>query len=389
MENTHNLKKTLLRVGSYVLVAALASAATLAVFGGESKLEELERVLQANFVGDTDTTVMEDAAASAMVTALGDRWSYYVPASAYESYQEGKTNSYVGIGITVMLREDGNGFDITRVEPGSSAQEAGIQPGDVLVEAQGQSLVGMDINGPAQYIKGEAGSEVTVTVLRGEETLHFTVVRQTINTQVARGEMLDGNIGYVKIANFNDRCAEQTIALTQELVEQGAVALIFDVRDNPGGYRTELVEILDYLLPEGPLFRSVSSSGVESTDRSDAACLELPMSVLVNGDSYSAAEFFAAALSEYDWATVVGTPTCGKGYYQNTFKLSDGSAVGLSVGAYYTPNGVSLAEEGGLIPDVEVAVDEETAARIYADLVKPMDDPQILAAIQALSGTLE
>lgn len=382
MDRSNDMKKILLRAGSYILVAALASVVTLAAFSSESKLEELERLLTQRFVGQTDTVAMEDAAAAAMVASLGDRWSYYIPAAAYESYRENKTNSYVGIGVTVMVREDGSGFDITRVEPGSAAQTAGILPGDILVEAQGVSLAGMDINSPAQYIKGEEGTQVTVSVLRNGEKLTFTMQRRTVNTQVAQGKLLEGNVGYVKIANFNDHCAEQTIALVEELTTQGAEAMLFDVRDNPGGYRTELVQILDYLLPEGPLFRSVDSDGSESVDQSDAACLELPMAVLVNGESYSAAEFFAAALSEYDWASVVGTPTCGKGYYQNTIRLSDGSAVGLSVGAYYTPKGVSLAEAGGLIPDVVEEVDAETAARIYAGLVDPMEDPQILAALE-------
>lgn len=384
MERSNQLKKILLRAGSYVLVAALASVVTLAASGGESKLEELERILENRFVGETDAVAMEDAAAAAMVAALGDRWSYYIPASSYESYNEGKTNSYVGIGITVMVREDGTGFDIVRVEPGSSAQESGIQPGDILIEAQGQSLAGMELDAPAQYIKGEEGTSVTVAVLRDGQRLELTVERRRVQTQVAQGQMLDGDVGYVKIVNFNDHCAEQTLAAVEELTAQGAKALIFDVRDNPGGYRTELVKVLDHLLPEGPLFRSVGTAGEESVDQSDANCLELPMAVLVNGESYSAAEFFAAALSEYDWATVVGTPTCGKGYYQNTIRLSDGSAVGLSVGAYYTPNGVSLAEVGGLTPDVIAEVDEETAALIYAGLVDPMEDPQVLAALEIL-----
>ena len=384
MEKNPNMKKWLLRAASYILVAALASAVTLAIFGGESKLEELERIITDRFVGDVDGVAMEDAAASAMVASLGDRWSYYVPAASYDSFMEGKTNSYVGIGITVMAREDGSGFDIVRVEPGGSAQEAGIQPGDILVEAQGVSLAGLDINSPAQYIKGEEGTQVSVSVLRGEQKLTFTVTRRTIETNVAEGQMLDGNIGYIKIINFNERCSEQTIALVEELTEQGAKALIFDLRDNPGGYRSELVKVLDHLLPEGPLFRSVGTDGREVVDESDEACVELPMAVLVNSESYSASEFFAAAMREYDWATVVGTPTCGKGYYQNTIRLSDGSALGLSVGAYYTPNGVSLAEVGGLIPDITVEVDEETAANIYAGLVDPMDDPQILAALESL-----
>lgn len=385
MEINPNRKKWLQRIASYILVAALSSVATMAIFREESKLEELERLLTTRFVGETDAVVIEDAAAAAMVAALGDRWSYYIPASAYDSYMEGKTNSYVGIGVTVTVREDGTGFDIARVEPGGSALEAGILPGDILIEADGHSLAGLDINAPGSYIKGEEGTTVTVKVLRDGVELTFELVRKTIEAQVASGQMLEGNIGYVKISNFNDRCADEAVAMVEELVHQGAVALIFDVRDNPGGYRSELVKVLDHLLPEGPLFRSVGSDGKEVVDESDENCLKIPMAVLVNSESYSAAEFFAAALSEYDWATVVGTPTCGKGYYQNTIRLSDGSAVGLSVGAYYTPNGVSLAEAGGLIPDITVEVDEETAANIYAGLVDPMDDPQILAAMEIFS----
>lgn len=385
MSGSGKLAKWLLRIVSYVLVAAVASVVTLACFVKQSKLEELENLLQNRFIGQADPVLMEDAASAAMVAALGDRWSYYIPASAYEDYAEGKTNSYVGIGITVVVREDGIGFDITRVEPGGSALEAGILPGDILIEADGHSLADTDINTPGSYIKGEEGTTVIVKVLRDGKELSFELLRKKIEAQVAAGQMLDGNIGYVKISNFNDRCADETVAMVEELVAQGATALIFDVRDNPGGYRTELVKVLDRLLPEGVLFRSVSYNGWEDTDTSDDNCLELPMAVLVNGESYSAAEFFAAALREYDWATIVGTPTCGKGYYQQTFKLSDGSAVGLSVGAYCTPKGVNLAEAGGLIPDVEVAVDEELAANIYAGLVDPMEDPQILAAMEIFS----
>jgi len=145
-----------------------------------------------------------------------------------------------------------------------------------------------------------------------------------------------------------------------------------------------MVEVLDYLLPEGVLYSSVRYDGWEDVEKSDADCIELPMAVLVNGSSYSAAEFFAAALREYDWAVIAGEPTVGKGYFQNTIELNDGSAVGLSVGQYFTPNGVSLAEEGGITPDVTVEVDEQTAAMIYANLLPPAEDPQLQAAIEAM-----
>jgi len=156
------------------------------------------------------------------------------------------------------------------------------------------------------------------------------------------------------------------------------------VRNNPGGYKHELVQLLDYLLPEGVLFRSVSYDGVEEIEESDENCLDIPMAVLVNGTSYSAAEFFAAALEEYDWAVTVGEQTVGKSYYQSTYQFSDGSAVGLSIGKYCTPNGVSLAEVGGLKPNIQVEVNADTAAAIYAGTLEPAEDPQIQAAVEAL-----
>ena len=196
--------------------------------------------------------------------------------------------------------------------------------------------------------------------------------------------MLTDKIGLVTIENFDERCAEESIAAIETLLKNGAEKLIFDVRNNPGGYASELVKLLDYLLPEGDLFRTVRYDGKEHVDTSDADCLELPMAVLVNTSSYSAAEFFAAALREYEAATVVGEQTVGKGYFQSTYQLSDGSAVALSIGKYFTPKGVSLAENG-ITPDVVVTVDEETAQGIYYGTLTPEEDPQIQAAIKALN----
>ena len=377
--------KAVLYTCSYILVAALATMLTLQMTEGESKLEELERVLEEKFVADVDVAYMEDVAAAAMVASLGDQWSYYIPAERFQSYMDRKNNAYVGIGVTVITREDAVGLDVLKVEQESGAEAAGILPGDIIIKAQGQSLANMSVAEAGEYIKGEPEEMVEICVLRDGRELTFSVLRQMLKTQVATGQVLEGNIGYIKIDNFNEHCAEETLALVRQFEEEGVRGLIFDVRNNPGGYRSELVEILDYLLPEGVLFRSISAAGNERVDQSDAQCLELPMVVLVNEESYSAAEFFAAALSEYEWATVVGMPTCGKSYYQNTIKLSDGSAVGLSVGVYYTPNGVNLTEVGGLAPDVTVEVDEEMFMKIYAGLVEPVDDPQVLAAMEIFS----
>lgn len=380
--------KRLLKLMSYVLVAALASAVTLFAVepAGEdySKLAELKALVDEKFIGEIDWKVAEDNAAAGMIAGLGDRWSYYMSAEGYQSYLEQMSNSYVGVGITVTERED-RYLDILQVSENSPAEAAGVEPGGVVIRVGEQDISEIGIDGATTLIKGEEGTEVTLTIRYGEEERSYTMTRAYFEVTVASGQMLTDGIGMVTIENFDGRCAEETIAAIESLLDQGADKLIFDVRNNPGGYKHELCKVLDYLLPEGPLFRSEYYDGTVNVDESDAKCLELPMAVLVNSESISAAEFFAAALDEYEAATVVGEQTIGKGYFQQSYKLSDGSAVGLSVGRYTTPKGVSLTDVG-ITPDVVVEVDEELFMQIYYGNVPWQEDPQVLAAMEVLKN---
>ena len=388
MEENRKWTKILWKSLSYILVAVLASAITLSLWGERySKLSELERVIDEMFVGEYDRADIEDAAAAAMVYALSDRWSYYMTQEEYVAYQENVGNAYVGIGVTVSQLEDRTGFKVLTVEPGGSAVEGGIRPGDIMVEVDGQSLAEKNTAEMRTLTQGEVGTKVKIGVLRDGEKLEFTLERRQIQKKVAEGQLLNGNVGLVRIENFNSGCSKATIEAVKSLVDQGATSLVFDVRNNPGGYVNEMVKVLDYLLPEGVVFREMDYAGNTDERRSDADCVEMPMAVLVNGDSYSAAEFFAACLQEYEWAVVVGEKTCGKGYYQYTMQLSDGSAVNLSCGKYFTPSGVNLTEAGGIKLDVPIKVDDETAALIYGKLLKPQDNPQVQAAIEALQKT--
>lgn len=379
------------RILSYVLVAVLTAAGTVAVilanitaFGGGSKLDVLENLILERFIGTADQTAIEDAAADAMVNALGDRWSYYIPAEEYAQFQEQKKNIYVGIGITIHQRSDSAELEILEVVTGTSAETAGIQAGDILVAVEGQNVQDLTMEQVKEMIRGEEGTQVQIEVLRDQEELTMTVTRCQVPTPVAKGQMLEGNIGIVRIVNFNDNCAKETVAAIESLIEQGAQKLIFDVRYNPGGYVTELVAVLDYLLPEGVLFQSEDYTGKKDIQYSDASSLDLPMAVLVDGSSYSAAEFFAATLREYEAGLVVGEKTSGKGYFQNTYVLPDGSAVGLSTGKYYTSQGVSLTDQGVTL-DVMVPVDAQTAAAIHAGSLSYDKDPQVQAAVKALN----
>ena len=381
--------KKLLRLMSYILVAALASAATLIMMpagteAGSGKLAELQNLIDEKFIGDIDWKTVEDYAAAGMIDGLGDRWSYYMTAESFENYKEQMTNSYVGVGITVTQREDGY-LDIMEVVKGGPADSAGMEPGGILTQVGEQDISEIGINGATKLIKGEAGTSVTLTIRYGDEERDFTMTRAYFEVTVAWGQMLEDGIGMVTIENFDGRCAQETIAAIEELLTQGAEKLILDVRNNPGGYKSELCKILDYLLPEGPLFRSEYYDGSTQVDSSDADCLEIPMAVLVNSESISAAEFFAAALAEYEAATVVGQQTIGKGYFQNAYELSDGSAVGLSIGKYTTPNGVSLTGVG-ITPDVVVEVDEALFRQIYYGQIAWNEDPQILAAVEVLKN---
>ena len=377
------VKQKILKFLSYVLVAVTASFLTLYLSAPEySKLEQLEDLILTRFIGEAEAEELEDAAADAMVSATKDRWSYYIPASEMESYMEQMENAYVGVGITIQQEEE-TGYRIMEVTKGGPAEEAGLEPGDLLVKAGDTELRELDVNEVRSLVKGEEGTFVSLTVLRQEEELTFSVERRTVMTIVAEGEMLSGDVGLVTIDNFDSRCAEETIAAIEDLIAQGAEKLIFDVRNNPGGYAEELIQVLDYLLPEGEVFHTLDYTGKEHIDYSDEKHLDLPMAVLVNSESYSAAEFFAAALKEYEAAVIVGEQTCGKGYFQTTIHLNDGSAVALSIGKYFTPKGENL-QDVGLIPDKVVDVDDDTFWKIYYGNLPKEADPQVQAALELL-----
>lgn len=394
MNDANNKWKWLISGVSYVLVAVLASVLTVvmilcfdvvpALSSEDNKLAYLEKLILERFIGEKDQTAMEDAAAKAMIEALGDEWSYYIAKDAYADYEENSQNAYVGIGVTVTPAEDGSGLKITEVTEGGGAAEAGVKAGDVIVAVDGTQTAGLDTNAVRDMIRGDENTTVELVLDRSGVQLTLAVMRKQILTPVAVGKLLNGDVGLITIKNFNKNCKDQTLEAIKQLQEQGAKKLIFDVRYNPGGYVNELVPVLDYLLPEGILFQTEDYAGNKDVETSDASYLDMPMAVLVNRESYSAAEFFAAAMSEYDAAVVVGEQTYGKGYFQSVFKLPDGSAVGLSIGKYYTPEGKNLAGVG-ITPDIAVPIDQEDAAALKAGKLSPEEDDQLQAAIAALS----
>ena len=360
-----------------IVTAILTYVAAIGGFGSKQYLDdarryvEIEKIIDDNYIGDADYNELYNAAAAAMVKSIGDKWSYFMNAEEYEAYKLSSSNEYSGIGVSVKVNSGGE-FEVFSVEESSPAANAGIAVGDIITAIDGVDVSDKTLEDVSLLIRSKVNKDFPMTLESGGDTKTVTVACEIIYKNPVSSRLLDGNIGYIKISNFEAGSSENTKKAIEQLLQTGATSFIFDVRNNPGGLLTELVDLLDYILPEGDLFISVDKSGKETVQTSDKVSLKNKMIVLVNGNSYSAAEFFAAALQEYNWATVVGEQTTGKARSQITLELSDGSAVHISTHKYLTPNRVDLAEAGGVTPDIAVAQDDEKT------------DKQLETAINAL-----
>lgn len=330
-------------------------------------------LINTRFVGDYDPAAMADAALTGMVSGLGDRWSVYFSAQDYAAQNQYRANAYVGVGFTYLRSEAGDAMEIQTVTPGSPAETAGLCPGERVVGVDGTALTPENFEELTGSIPGEPGKRLTLTVedAQGVRREVPVTLAQVENDPVSY-ELLEGDIGYVRIENFFQRSAQGAKDAVEELKSQGARALLFDVRNDPGGYVSELVSLLDYLLPEGPIFTEHTKNGPVRVVSSDEAWVELPMAVLLNGESYSAAELFAAQLRESVQAPLIGEATCGKGYYQQALELVNGGALNISTGVYGTGGGTSLIGVG-LTPDIVESDWDAQLARAVERLEAELD----------------
>ena len=372
-----------------ILCIAAASVAVLGCYAVlrwsspavETKLREIDRIAASRYVGDLDAEAVADYAAVGYVAGLGDQWSSYIPADQYEQYRMNSEGQGCGIGVAVISTEDS--IRVNLVYDDSPAAQAGIEKGDYIVAAVGLTVEADGADAVIDAIRGDEGTEVSVSVRKDgtDEVQELTMQRAVVTQKMAWGQMLDGSVGYIRIENFHDGAAAQFQSTLDGLLADGAQSLVIDVRHNGGGRVKEMSEALDPLLPEGTIMTLRTKDGDETVYSSDADMIDLPIAVLIDDQSISAAEFFAAALQEYDRATLVGTHTTGKGRAQQTFELSDGSAVNLSVEEYFTPNGNSLAGVG-IAPDIEAPLTEAQQAEFY--FLAPEDDPQLQKAVESL-----
>jgi len=347
---------------------------------------ELLDIISNRYIGTFEIDDLSNAAMRAAVDALDDKWSYFMSPQEYADFLASSDNKYSGIGVEVQINDEIGGIEVLGVYTDSGAEAAGIVIGDVITAIDGESIEGLELVEIRLMLRREIGESAILTVFRADGKYHDLIVEyNVVFTTPVSFEMIADNVGYVSLRNFEFGAADGFIDAVNTLIEQGAVAFIYDVRSNPGGKVTEMTKILDFLLPEGEIFISISTDGVEQIIRSDANMIDLPAVVLVNSNSFSGAEYFAATLSEYGYAATVGEQTTGKNRMQTTIAMSGGGAVHISTGEYLTPNRVSLHDTGGYTPDYIIPLSAEKLRLFRSGDLDMLSDPHIVKAIAILN----
>ena len=350
--------------------------------GRAEKLGYIEEIVNSGFLYDIDEDDLADGVYAGLMAGLQDPYSRYYTAEQYEEETTVSEGNYSGVGIVMTMNTDGT-VDITRVYEGSPAERAGVLAGDVITEIDGLPVKGLTLSDVAGMIRNSGKDSTDITVLRGEETLSFTVSIERVEIPAVTGQMLENGTGYVRIAEFTGVAPDQYEKIMASLKEQGLQKLIVDLRDNPGGYVTSVCTILRTILPEGVIFYTEDKNGNRTEETCDGKNeLGLPLCVLVNENSASASEIFAGAVKDYEAGTLVGTTTFGKGVVQSIIGLNDGSAVKLTISEYFTPDGNKI-HEIGITPDVVCEAGEEGAL----EAPDPEKDPQLQRAMEILDET--
>ena len=346
------------------------------------KLAEIDQIVRNNALEDIDEDALMNAIADGYMAGLNDDYAYYMDQDEYQNYQMDNAGELIGIGITVSLDESGY-ILVNDVTPDSPAAVAGIQAGDLIVRIDDTDVLSVGYNEATAMVRGEEGTRVNITVRRNQEELTLEAVRTKITTTSVSYRMIGEN-GYIKITGFDATTPDDFKAAVSDLQSQGATGLIFDVRNNPGGLLDGVAKVHDNLLPEGDIVSVTDSKGnTEVLYESDENSVDMPMVVLVDGNTASAAELFSAALRDYNKAELVGVNTFGKGIMQTAYSLSDGSAINLTTHYYNPPSGVNF-HGVGLKPDYEVNLtpDQQLSLSELSD----EEDAQLQKAISVLDA---
>ncbi len=324
-----------------------------------SEFSRVEDIIKQNYLREFSMEDLQYAGLKAMVAALDDPYSVYYTPEEFAAFKQEASGEYYGLGM-VITKEEATG--LSKVEyffEGSSAEEAGLKVGDYIISVNGEDVTNMSLQEIGKLCIGEEGTTLKIGVLRGEESFEFEVVRRAVTRDMVKYKMLPDGIGYMQIIQFGGNCEALFSEAMSFFEEQEAKGIVIDLRDDPGGYLTTVVKVLDRLLPEGTLVYTEDKNGRRETWSSDANCIDLPIAVVVNGNTASAAEIFAGAVQDYGYGPVVGTRTYGKGVVQVVIPIqSTGAGLKITTSQYFTPSG-RIIDRNGIYPDHYIDIQQE------------------------------
>lgn len=324
----------------------------------EGKLNAIDSVLESFYFGDVDDETAKDNIYKAYLSSYGDKYTMYYTADEYKALKESTNGKFYGIGAVCQLSGEG-GVLLVDVYDNGAGYQAGLMSGDRVVNVDGRDITGMELSSAVALIKGDKGTSVTLEVIRGTERLTFSAVRDAVEAKTVSYTLLDNNIGYLSISQFEEVTTKQFKAAVEDLQSQGMKGLVIDIRNNPGGLLDTVVGMLKYMLPDGLIVYTEDKQGNRKEYKGqDNDEFNLPLAVIVNGNSASASEIFAGAIQDYGKGTIIGTQTYGKGIVQTVKPLTDGSAIKFTIAKYFTPKGQDIHGKG-VTPDMVVEYDTD------------------------------
>lgn len=353
---------------------------------------EIKDIVDERYIDPVDRKNIGYYAAAAMVSGLGDSWSVFMTPDEYRAYQLTSSNDYADIGMTLIKDETNGGFQVLSVSadsPAAKASPSALGVGMIITAVDGEKIANYSLDDMRTLIRSKLNGKF---VLEISGTEYLTVDCTDISTGSVVSRMEKTGAGYVQIKNFEAGSGQLAMDAIESLLAQGATALVIDLRNNSGGLTAEIASLLDYLLPKGRIFSEADKNGDQTVTESDGMCVQMPMCVLVNGQTFREAELCAAVLQEFGWASVLGEPTTGNTRTQEVIPLEDGSALRLSTRSYLTANGVDIAKNGGVIPDMIVFNTDESATGTTEGTTGGEDgtastsgDEQLMTALKMLS----
>lgn len=324
----------------------------------EGKLNAIDSVLESFYFGGVDDETAKDKIYKAYLSSYGDKYTMYYTADEYKALKESTNGKFYGIGAVCQLSGEG-GVLLVDVYDNGAGYQAGLRSGDRVVNVDGRDITDMELSSAVALIKGDKGTSVTLEVIRGTERLTFSAVRDAVEAKTVSYTLLDNNIGYLSISQFEEVTTKQFKAAVEDLQSQGMKGLVIDIRNNPGGLLDTVVGMLKYMLPDGLIVYTEDKQGNRKEYKGqDNDEFNLPLAVIVNGNSASASEIFAGAIQDYGKGTIIGTQTYGKGIVQTVKPLTDGSAIKFTIAKYFTPKGQDIHGKG-VTPDMVVEYDTD------------------------------